>query len=668
MASPAASGDGREGARLGTSRRNRNGRHDARRRLASGPSLLRLSARRGAPLLRALGRACEQRTGWWQRLFAARPAVERDRPGAGGRIRRRKGGPAAGRHGRSSSRRVRPQRDRAAAGTRHRDRVRVRRHRRHGNHGGYGRRYGRRRDGGRCRRAGAGGTDAAAGCHRPARAPDRTRRRRLGSHRSAGAGREAAAPQAADRRGRARTAAVVRPDDLAAPVDDDRHRRRARQARGRRFPGGRAAERAARADHQPLPQGEGAVEHPRRRRHDERVRGVVGVVSRRAGARLPGHQSTGVRIAAAARRRQAVARGDRVAFRLPPAARFALEDRRRSVRPGHPVGPAPRRRGARRGAARGPEGTGRGGSGGEESRAGPGGAGDLHLGRKRQLRPRRGRSRGASRRSHRGLLRGDRHDGASLPALHAAAHGALPRGRFRPLPGRRHRLLRLPGPAARHDPRRSRPAHDRPRRVGPWVPLGGRPAAGCAAVHDRAAGGVARPRGDLPPERPRGAARRPAERASNPLRHRSNHPRSRRSPRFRRDAGAGDRRSDRPGLPGAAPGAAHPVVRDDRDAAAPGSFRVRRPGGPRGRGGAAREPPVARLHRRRRRKERCGGRRRGCGRDGWRGRSRRGGGVRRHAGLLSPQPGDLFPEAARLRAGDRGAAPRERAAAAAEDR
>jgi hypothetical protein len=617
-------------AGLGTSRRNRNHRHDPGRGHAPGAALLRLSTRRGAPLQR-VSRAIRGR-----RLAAARPAVARGRPGAGVRNRRRDPHPATGDRGRSADGRVGARPDRAAAGARHRDRVGLGDDRRRGRASGFGR------------------THAAAGPDPSQGAPDRAGRGRLGSHRPAGARREAAAPQAADRRGRAWAAALVRPDDLAAPVDDDRHRGRARSARRRRFPGGRAAERAARADHQPLPQGEGAVEHPRRCRHDQRVRGVVGVVSRRAGARFPGQQPAGVRIAPAARGRQAVACGDRVAFGLSAAARLAFADRRRSVRPRHPLRAASRRSGARRGAARGPEGAGRRGAGGAQGGAGPGGAGDLHSGRQRQLRPRRDRPRGASRRSHRGLLRGDRHDGASFPALHAAAPGDLPRGRFRPLPGCGHGFLRLPGPAARHHPRRGRAAHDRAGGVGPWLPLGSGPPAGGAAVHDRAAGGVARPGRNLSPQRARGAARRPPGRASEPVRHRPDDPRARRTPRLRRDAGTGDRRGDRPGVPGAAPGAAHPFVRDGRDAAAARSVGLR-PAGARGGGGAAREPALARLHRRGRRKKRRGAR-------------RPGGGLGRHAGLLPPQSRDLFPEAARLRAGHRGAAPRERAAAASEDR
>jgi hypothetical protein len=630
-------------SRIGACRRGDGEGHDGGGGVAAGQAVVRLSPRPRQDVRRGRGGGEGIRPG---RGDAASAARARSHPGADSGSRRGTAAPRDVRFGgRRSPHRGKPARDRGAPrGARHRDRVGIRN-------------AGRARDRtGRCAGCRGGGRDAAEGPDGAAGAAHRTRRSRLGPHRSAGEGRAHAAPQEADRRGGEKPPAIVRPDDLAAALDHDRHRCRAGPARRRRFPGDRAAERPARADHLALPEGQGALEHPRRRRDDERFRRVVGVLSGRAGARLPGDEPAGVRIAAAPPGGAAVAAGDRLAVRLLRAARLDSENRRRPPRPGHPPDPAPRRRGAPGGAPRGAEGTGRGGAGGAQGGAGSGGAGPVHSDRQRQLRARRGRPRGAARRSHRGLLRGDRHDGPPLPALHAAAHGDLPRSGLRALPGRRHRLLRLPGPPARRGARRGGPRHHGAGRVGPRVPVRRRPAAGSAPLHDRAAGGMARPGRHLSAERPRRPSRRAPGGAADPLRHRPDPPRAGRPAGVVRDAWTGDRRRSRPVVPGEASAAPHPLVRDRRHAARSGGL-PRRSGGARGGGGAAGEPAIARLHRRRRREA------------GPAGRIRRGRGLdRRHAGLLSPQSRDLLPEAARLRAGDRGIEAGECPAAPPQDR
>ena len=634
---------------VGTARRRRNAPHDARGGDPPGARLLRLPDRCG-PLRAA-------------RSGASSVGSRRDRlgaPGPGPVLRKRRGRPARGdrraRAGAAAGRsagahRAAPRRARSRHLIGHRD---ARSTFRGGGHRRESRDHGEER-----RRRCAWGGAAARSDECPG-AAHRARRRRLGHHRSAPPGREVAAPQAAHRGGDARADPLVRPDDLAPLVDDDRHRRRAGRARGRRLPGDRAAERPAHPDHQPLPQGEGALEHPRRRRDDERLRRLVGLVPGGTRARFPGLQSPRVRVAAAAAARQAVAARDRLAGRLFPAEGGAAPDGGRSARSGHPSHPAPRRDGDPDGARRGTEGADRLGAGGAPRGAGPGGAGAVDPDRHPQLRAGGGRPRGAARRSHRRLLRRDRHDGTPLSALHAAPHGDLPGGGLRALPGRRHRLLRLAGPAARRGPRRRRSGDDGGRPLRPRLPLGGRAAEGRAPLHHGAAGRVARQGGDLPHQRPGGAARRPAHGDADAVRHCSDDPGAARAAGVRRHARPGDRGGARSVLPGASSGAAHPVLRDGRRAARAGAGS-RGSGGARGGGGAAREPAIARLHRRRRRSARAGG---GCGGGGFRGGCPRG----RHAGLLPPQPRDLFPQAPRLRAGHRGAEAGERAPEAPEDR
>jgi hypothetical protein len=605
---------------------------------------------RRAPLVRLPHRPRTLRAGRRRERTGSRPDRRPPRRRSAGAGSRRGGASAARRRGRRRVAVARDARTRRTASRRARPRrfVRARCDRPARDHV---RNAGRR---------GAGG-DAAAGSDRDPGVAHRPRRGRLGHHRSPDAGRKDAAAAAPRRAGGALPSALVRPDDLAASVDDDRHRRRPRRARRRRFPGHRAAERTAHPDHQPLPQGQGPLEHPRRRRDDERLRRLVGLVPGGVGAGLPDLQPAGLRVAAPAAAGTPLATGDRLAARLSRPEGEPARDRCRSPRGGPPADPAPRRGrpGAR--AQRGAEGARSRGAGGASGGAGPVGAGAVDPGRQRQLRARRGRSRRAPRRSHRCLFRGDRHDGAPLPALHAPAHGDLPRGRFRALSGRGHRFLRVPGPSARPGGRRGRPGDDGARPLRPRLPIGGRAPGGGAPLHDRAAGRVARQGGDLRPLRRRRAARRASDGDAEPLRHRADHPGTPRPAGVRRDAGTRRRLSARSVLPVGARTAPHPVVRDGRRAA---RARTRRggSGGPRGGGGAAGEPPIARVHRRRRGdagRDRI--RRGGAGRNGSPGR------CRRHAGLLPPQPRHLLPEAARLPAGDRGVAAGERPAAAPED-